>query len=682
MISTSSALDGADQHDPTNQIRALVDRIRAADYAYYVLDAPLLSDAEYDAAFRELRALEAEHPELAQADSPTRRIPGAPAAGFAKVSHLDPLLSLGNAMSEDELRRFDTRAATLLGTRPDYHCEPKFDGVSIALVYRDGRLTVAATRGDGYVGEDVTENVRTIGSIPLVLRGSAPSMVQVRGEVLMDRAAFLSLNEALVSAGEPSKANPRNAAAGSLRQLDARITAERPLRFFAYAAYVPDGLAVATQAELSELLHEWGFPTSRANRKVAGFDEALQFCREMETGRRTFPFDTDGVVVKVNSLAAQAELGWVGREPRWAIAYKYPPEEAFTTLRGILVQVGRTGVLTPVADLEPVSIGGVVVSRATLHNAREVARKDLRVGDTVVVRRAGEVIPEIVTAVGERRSGVEVAWSMPGSCPSCGAPVRQTEDQVAIRCSNPSTKCPAQLAQGIEHFAGRDRMNVEGLGPAVIESLLGAALIHSPADLYRLTKDQVLTLPRFAERSAEKLIASIATSRAADVSRVIDALGIPQVGHETAQLLATVFGSLERLVAATVDELGNLEGVGPSVTASIRAYFDDPENRAFVADLTTLGIGRPTIRTGESVASDSRLAGKSFVITGTLSQPRRAFEEMIEARGGRIADSINSKVTYLLCGDSPGSKLERAKKLGVAVINESEFAKLLEEASE
>jgi DNA ligase (NAD+) len=679
MISTASASASAVPGELADHHRQLVERVRAADYAYYVLDAPVLSDAEYDVALRELRALEAEHPELSAPDSPARRVPGAPVEGFAKVTHLDPLLSLGNAMSEDELRRFDTRVTTLLGSPPAYHCEPKFDGLSIAIVYRDGRLAVAATRGDGYVGEDVTENVRTVRSIPLALRGTAPSVVQIRGEILMDREAFLALNEKLVAAGEPAKANPRNAAAGSLRQLDAKITADRPLRFFAYAAYAPDGLPFTTQAEVSELLREWGFPTSRANRLTAGLDEAIQFCSEMETGRHAFPFDTDGVVVKVNSLAAQAELGWVGREPRWAIAYKYAPEEAFTSLRAILVQIGRTGVLTPVADLEPVTVGGVLVSRATLHNAREIARKDLRVGDTVVIRRAGEVIPEIVAAVAERRTGTEVPWTMPETCPSCGAPVRQTEDQVAIRCSNPASRCRAQLSQSIEHFAGRDRMDVEGLGPAVIESLLNAELIRSPGDLYRLTKEQVLTLPRFADKSADKLVTNIEKSRLAEVTRVVDALGIPQVGHETAQLLANVFGSLERLSQATVEELGALEGVGPSVTASIRAYFDDPDNRALVADLVELGIGRPISNGVNKSTTDGRLAGLAFVITGTLSRPRRHYEELIEVHGGRIADSVNSKVNYLLCGESPGSKLDRARKLGVAVIDEDQLAKLLEE---
>ncbi len=674
----SSVTGGPAESSARAALEELAERIRAADYAYYVLDSPILSDAEYDAVMRELRALEAANPELVALDSPTGRVPGAASDGFLKVSHLEPLLSLGNAMSEEELRRFDQRVTTILGARPAYHCEPKFDGVSIAIVYRDGKLAVGATRGDGYVGEDVTANVRTIRSIPLILRGQAPSVLQVRGEVLMDRAAFLALNESLVAAGEASKANPRNAAAGSLRQLDARITAVRPLRFFAYSAYAPGGLGATTQSDLVDLLRSWGFPVSGANRRAAGLDDALSFCRDMETGRRAFPFDTDGVVIKVDALAAQAELGTVGREPRWAIAYKYAPEEAFTTLRDILVQVGRTGVLTPVADLEPVTVGGVLVSRATLHNAREVARKDLRIGDTVVIRRAGEVIPEIVTAVTDRRTGNETAWSMPEACPSCGAPIRQADDQVAIRCSNVATLCPAQLAQGIEHFAGRDRMNVEGLGPAVIESLLSAGLIRTPADLYRLTREQVLALPRFAEKSADKLIANIDASRRADVARVVDALGIPQVGHETAQLLASVFGSLDRLAAASVEELDNLEGVGPSVTGSIREYFDKPENRSLVDDLGRLGIGRPSTSPGGKPPAGSLLAGSSFVLTGALSQPRRHFEELIEANGGRVVDSVNSKVTYLLCGESPGSKLERARKLGVSVLTEADFLKLLE----
>jgi DNA ligase (NAD+) len=681
VLSLASDVEPAPPADPAARIRELVDLIRAADYDYYVLDAPSVSDKDYDAAMRELRALEAANPDFVQPDSPTREVPGLPSEGFAKVAHLDPLLSLGNAMSEDEVRRFNQRVVGLIGHQPSYFCEPKFDGLSIALVYRDGRLSVAATRGDGAVGEDVTANVRTIRSIPLSLRGAAPPIVQIRGEVLMDRAAFLALNESLVAAGDPPKANPRNAAAGSLRQLDPRITAGRQLRFFAYSAYSPDGLAVTSQRELSALLRAWGFPTSGANRFAPDLDAVLEFCRDMETVRRTFPFDTDGVVIKVDSLAGQAELGYVGREPRWAIAYKYAPEEAFTKLRDILVQVGRTGVLTPVADLEPVTVGGVLVGRATLHNAREVARKDLRVGDTVVVRRAGEVIPEIVTAVVERRTGEERTWVMPETCPECGAPVRQVEGEVAIRCSNPPNKCPAQLAQGLEHFAGRGRMDIEGMGPAVIESLLAAKLIATPADLFRLTKAQLLELPRFAERSAEKLIANIAASRAAELGRVIDALGIPQVGHETAELLASVFGSLDQLARATDEQLANLEGVGPSVTASIRSFFGDAENRRVVEDLLVLGIGRSASRPNKVSASDL-LAGQSFVLTGTLSRPRHVYQELIEQHGGRVADSVSSKVTYVVAGDSPGSKLDKARKLGVRVLDEAGLLQLVDEGQD
>jgi DNA ligase (NAD+) len=684
MMATESSQPDGRREDGSVETRIgeLIELIRSADYSYYVLDAPILSDAEYDAALRELRELEGGHPELIRPDSPTRVVPGLPSVGFAKVAHLEPLLSLGNAMSEDELRRFDTRVTGSLGHRTSYHCEPKFDGLSIAIVYRDGHLNGAATRGDGAVGEDITTNVRTIRSIPLVLHGKAPKVLQVRGEVLMDRTAFLALNESLVAAGEAPKANPRNAAAGSLRQLDARITASRPLRFFAYSAYAPEGLPSKTQTELLTQLREWGFPTSPANRRVPDIEGALEYCRSMETDRHSFPFDTDGVVVKVDSLQAQAELGTVGREPRWAIAFKYPPEETFTTLRSIFVQVGRTGVLTPVADLEPVTVGGVLVSRATLHNAREIARKDLRIGDTVVVRRAGEVIPEIVTAVVERRTGVETPWTMPTTCPSCGAPVRQSEDEVAARCSNSPNKCPAQLAQRIEHFAGRDRMNIEGMGPAVIESLLQAKLIQTPADIYRVTKEQILTLPRFAEKSADKLVTNIAASRSADLPRVVDSLGIPQVGRETAQLLANVFGSLVRIAGATEEDLKQLEGIGPSMIASICGYFADPDNQAFVRDLQSLGIGGPSAAKTASVEPQRDVfGGASFVLTGTLSHPRRYFEELIVANGGRLADSVSSKVKYLLCGESPGSKLEKAKKLGVVVLDEAEFERLLSASS-
>ena len=678
MIASPSPIEDLARLPVDERVAALVERINAADYAYYVLDAPILSDADYDALMRELKAIEAEHPDLIPATSPTRRVPGAPAEGFAKATHLDPLLSLANCMSEDELRRFDQRVTGLLGAAPAYHCEPKFDGVSIGLVYENGVLVRGATRGDGSVGEDVTANVRTIHTIPLALTGAPPPVLQVRGEVLMDREAFLALNESLVAAGDAPKANPRNAAAGSLRQLDARITATRPLRFFAYAAYAPEGLPARSQTELMARLREWGFPTSPANRHAESLDAALAFIREMADGRHAFPFDTDGVVVKVDSLAEQTELGFVGREPRWATAFKYPPEEAFTVLKGILVQVGRTGVLTPVADLEPVNVGGVMVSRATLHNAREIARKDLRIGDTVVVRRAGEVIPEIVTAVVEKRTGAEAIWTMPDACPACGAPVRQVEEEVAIRCSNSPNRCPAQLAQRIEHFAGRDRMDVDGMGPAVVESLLGAKLISTPADIYRLTKEQLLGLPRFAEKSADKLLNSIAASRSRELPRVINSLGIPQVGHETAQLLASVFGSLDDLANATDEQLSALEGIGPSVAASILGYFADEDNRALVADLRDLGIGT-TPSTSRPIAQTGVLSGASLVITGSLSRPRKHFEDLIERHGGRVANSVNSKVTYLLCGEAAGSKLEKARKLGVRVLNEAEFLAMIGE---
>lgn len=676
---SSGSASATDEAAVVERIQALVEKIRDADYAYYVLDSPIIDDGTYDALLRELRSLEEAHPNLVLPESPTQRVPGQPVESFAKVTHLEPLLSLGNCMSEEEFRRFDQRVTTLLGHRPAYHCEPKFDGLSIALVYRNGQLAVAGTRGDGTTGEDVTANVRTVRSIPRVLRGNPPSVLQVRGEVIMDREAFLALNDALVAAGDAPKANPRNAAAGSLRQLDPRITASRKLRFFAYSAYSPDGLPVATQADLIAALREWGFPTSPYNRQVADADEALAYIHEMADTRHDWSFDTDGVVVKVNALPDQAELGIVGREPRWAIAYKYPPEEAYTVLKNVVVQVGRTGVLTPVAELEPVTVGGVLVSRATLHNAREVARKDLRLGDTVVVRRAGEVIPEIVAAVVERRPENATVWQMPDTCPSCGAPVRQVEDEVAVRCSNPPSRCPAQLAQGIEHFASRGCMNIEGLGPAVIETLLSAKLISGPADLYRLTREQLLPLPRFGERSAEKLLANIATSRSAELTRVIDALGIPQVGHETAQLLASVFGSLDRLVAATEQELNDLEGIGPSVTASIRGFFADSDNRALVDALLELGIGRAngTATDRTSPAAHGKLSGTSIVITGTLSKPRRFYEELIEQAGGRLADSVTSKVSYLVCGDAPGSKLEKARKLGVPVLGEAELLALL-----
>jgi len=678
---SSGTAESLNETAAARRVHELIEQVRAADYAYYVLDAPSLDDGSYDQLLREIRSLEEAHPDLIARESPTQRVPGAPIESFAKVTHLESLLSLGNCTSEEDFQKFDQRVAALLGHRVEYHCEPKFDGLSIALTYRDGRLAVGATRGDGLVGEDVTANVRTIRTIPLVLRGTPPATLQVRGEVIMERSAFLALNDALIAAGEAPKANPRNAAAGSLRQLDPKITASRPLRFFAYSAYSPGGLPVATQTELMAALRAWGFPTSAFNRHATDAQSALAYVREMESVRHSFPFDTDGVVVKVDSLADQAELGVAGREPRWAIAYKYPPEEAYTVLKNITVQVGRTGVLTPVAELEPITVGGVLVSRATLHNAREVARKDLRIGDSVVIRRAGEVIPEVVAAVVERRPADAAIWQMPAACPSCGAPVRQTEDEVAVRCSNPPHRCPAQLAQGIEHFASRGCMNVEGLGPAIVEAVLAADLIHSPADLYRLTREQLLALPRFGERSADKLLANIAASRRAELPRLIDALGIPQVGHETAQLLASVFGSLGRLTEATEEQLNDLDGIGPSMAVSIQGFFAHPDNRALVDDLLELGIGHAATGdvVGAAAPTPGKLSGASLVITGTLAKPRRYYEDLIEKSGGRMADSVNAKVTYLVRGDAPGSKLEKARKLGIRVLSEADLLALVGE---
>ena len=670
--------------EAVERARWLREEIARLDYAYYVLAEPLVPDAEYDRLFRELVALETRYPELVTPDSPTQRVGGKPAPEFAEVRHEVPMLSLTNAYTDEEVFAFDRRCRELLGVeRIRYACEPKFDGLAVSLIYRDGLFSLGATRGDGFTGEDVTANLRTLRSIPLRLRlETPPSLLEVRGEVIMTREDFKRLNEAQLEAGEKTFVNPRNAAAGSLRQLDPRVTAKRPLRFYAYQLVRLEGHPwPETHSEALALLQRWGFPLSDAREVTEGAEGLLAYYRRMEAERDRLPFDIDGVVYKVDDLSAQQRLGTIARAPRWAIAHKFPPQEEITRLVGIEVQVGRTGALTPVARLEPVFVGGVTVTNATLHNEDYIRDKDIRIGDWVVVRRAGEVIPEIVKVLPERRDGSERPFVMPEHCPVCGSAVARDPDEAAAYCTG-GMYCPAQRKRALEHFASRLAMDIEGLGEKLIEQLVDLGWVETPADLYdpdKINADRLASLPRMGEKSAAKLMAAIERSKKTTLARFIYALGIRHVGEATAKLLAGHFGSLDALMNARLDELTAIEGIGPVVAQSIRDFFDEPHNRQVIERLRRLGV-----HWEESVpAKKSRaLAGLTFVLTGTL--PRLTREEakaLIEAHGGKVSASVSKKTDYVVAGSEAGSKLQRALELGVPVIDEDTLERLIAERS-
>lgn len=658
---------------PAARIANLREQIRRLDYHYYALDAPLVSDDEYDALMRQLRELEESFPALITPDSPTQRVAGEPREGFGRVQHFRPLLSLGNAFDDQQLRRFDARVRDLLNVAEvDYACELKYDGLSIAVTFVDGMLVTAATRGDGQTGEDVTANVRTIRSVPLRLVGpGVPPRVEIRGEVLMTRSSFEALNAARVAAEQPPFANPRNAAAGSVRQLDPRITAARDLRAFFYSAMAVEGeLPFATQLELLTGLQSWGLPVGPESAHCRHIEDVIDLCASIEKRREALPFAVDGVVVKVNRLAYHEQLGSAGREPRWAVARKFPAAEQTTTVESIVVQVGRTGVLTPVAVLTPVHIGGVTVSRATLHNEDFVKALGLLIGDTVFVRRAGEVIPEVVSVVSELRDGDERPWQMPTHCPSCGAAVTRENGEAATRCVNAA--CPAQLSEHLVHMASRHALDIETLGPKMVEKLLAAGLVRDIADVFSLSLQQLVDLGS-GEKVAQNLFESIRRARQTSLARLIYALGIRHVGVETSEDLARHFGSLEALGQASLEELQQIEGVGPVVAASIRQFFESPRNQDVVSRLSRViaytSVGGP--------ATEAPLAGHVFVITGALSRPRAEIAEAILDAGGQVTDTVSTKVTYLVVGEKPGSKLAKAQKLGITILNESELMEKL-----
>lgn len=652
--------------------------IRHNEYLYYVLDAPEITDAEYDRMMVRLRELEARYPDSITADSPTQRVGGRASSQFTEVRHLEPLLSLGNVFSAEELRAFDERVRSGLpaGSKVEYVMEPKIDGLACSLIYENGKLVRAATRGDGIVGENVTANVRTIRSIPLTLKvpeGEAvPELLDVRGEVYMPRQAFMRLNEQRAERGESEFANPRNAAAGSLRQLDPQVTASRSLSFFAY--YLVGEGAQPKHSESLALLARYGFKVSENYKVVENIDEAIKYIGDFNELRQGLSYDTDGAVIKVNDVYQQRILGATGKDPRWATAYKYPPEQAETTLEDIDWRVGRTGVLTPTAVLTPVKLSGSVISRATLHNEDFIRAKDIRIGDRVVINKAGEIIPEVLRVVAEKRTGDEKEVEIPNVCPECGWRVERQGEEAAIRCTNPH--CPALGREGLIHFVSRDAMNIDGCGPSVINALLDAGLVRDAADLYSLRKDDLLKLERMGEKSADNLLAALAESKKNELDKLLFALGIRHVGAKVARILATEFGSMEKLQQAQPEELAQIRDIGDKIAESAVTWLNVPANIDLVERLAAAGLTMTF--TPPASQEDNPFFGKTLVFTGTMPTLGRAeAKTMAQDVGAKVSGSVSKKTDYVIAGAEAGSKLEKAQQLGVTVIDEAEFLRLL-----
>ncbi|MGB5345751.1 MAG: NAD-dependent DNA ligase LigA [Woeseia sp.] len=667
-------------------IRKKIDALRRdiADhnYRYHALDDPQISDAAFDRLMRELLKLEAEYPELITADSPTQRVGATPVAAFGTIKHVLPMLSLGNAFSEQELREFHKRVAERLELNEDdalaYAVEPKLDGAAVSLVYEKGKLVRGATRGDGYTGEDITHNVRTIPAVPLSLAGTGhPATLEVRGEVFMPRAGFRKFNEAALAKGEKTFVNPRNAAAGSLRQLDPRLTAERPLDIYVYAlGHHEGGKIPARHSEILDRLQQWGFKVCPERRVVQGVDGCLEYYGEIGARRTELAYDIDGVVYKVDRLDYQRELGFVSRAPRWAIAHKFPAQEELTVVNNIEFQVGRTGAVTPVARLAPVFVGGVTVSNATLHNMDELHRKDVRVGDTVVVRRAGDVIPEVVKVVLEQRPARTRKIAAPEECPVCGSRVVRAEGEAVARCTG-GLFCAAQRVESLKHFVSRRALDIEGLGAKLIEQLVSTDRLKTPADIFTLEKDELVALERMGEKSAENLLASIDKSRTTTLSRFLYGLGIREVGEATAEALAAHFGRLEGVQEADEEALQRVADVGPIVASRVRAFFDEPHNRAIIDELRQNGVSWPDAEPA-AMAASGPLLDKVFVLTGTLpTMTREQAKALIQAAGGKVTGSVSQKTDFLVAGDKAGSKLTKAQKLEITVLDETGLKNLL-----
>ncbi|HLJ69643.1 MAG TPA: NAD-dependent DNA ligase LigA [Chloroflexota bacterium] len=663
--------------DPAARADQLRHELEQHNYNYYVLDSPVISDGEYDALMQELRGLEAQYPELRDPESPTQRVGGAVASGFRLHRHPRPMLSLANAFSHEQLDAWFRRVGALLaGAEVRFVVEPKIDGLAIALTYGAGRFRTGATRGNGIEGEDVTANLRTVRDVPAGLAGqSIPDQVEVRGEIYMSLDGFTRLNERRADQGEPLFANPRNSAAGSLRQLDPAVTRDRPLHLWAYAIGYVEGLTVESQSEALDLLRDWGFPVNPLARGAESIDEVHAYCDRLTSERERLDYEIDGVVIKVDAVAQQEELGVVGREPRWAIAYKFPPRQATTRLLDIGVNVGRTGSINPFAILEPVTVGGVTVALATLHNELDIQRKDIRIGDRVIVHRAGDVIPQVVKPIPEERDGSQQVYYLPAACPACGTALVRPEDEAMTRC--PNAACPAQRYRWLEHFVSEPAMDIRGLGEALTRMLFEQGLIHSPADIYSLTREQLLELPGIKEKSADNLLRAIERSKSRPLSDVVFALGIRFVGAQTAHLLVRAFPTLDALLDASQEQLESVEGIGTKTARSIVEWTERAENREFVRRLISAGV---TARDEPSAAPAGPLSGSCFLITGKLEGLTRGqAETQIRELGGEIAPGMSKGVDYLIVGADPGSKLDKARKLGTPIKDEAWLTQMLQE---
>lgn len=651
-------------------------KVNEYDYHYYVLDEPIVADPEYDRVFLELKKLEKEHPEFITPDSPTQRVGGAPLKEFKQVQHNVPMLSIDNAFTEEDVKAFDQRVHDRLHTHNTiaYCCEPKMDGLAVSLRYENGLLIQAATRGDGATGEDVTANIRTIHTIPLHLRGEhIPSILEVRGEVFMTKEGFKHLNDKALKKGEKIFANPRNAAAGSIRQLDSRITASRPLHFYCYGVGVMSVNPCKTQYDLLIWLKSFGLPVSSFIKVVYGLDGCMAYYKKMEAERQGLPFEIDGVVYKVNSFGEQKKLAWTARTPRWAVAHKFPAEEAQTVIESVEFQVGRTGALTPVARLKPVHVSGVTVSNATLHNMDEVRRKNIHIGDMVIVRRAGDVIPEVVKVLESKQPRELKNIVLPKQCPVCHSAIEQVEGEAVARCTG-GLYCPAQRKEAIRHFASRRAMDIEGLGDKLVEQLVDNNLITNVADIYHLKQSELENLERMGEKSAENLLEQIEKSKQTTLARFLYALGIREVGEATAKLLANQFRTLEALQAATEEELQAVPDIGPVVAAHIAHFFQETHNKKVISKLLAAGIHWPAV----TEAKHQPLAGKTFVITGTLNKfSREEAKEQLERLGAKVAGSVSAKTSYVVVGADPGSKYDKARALGVAILDEDGLLEML-----
>ncbi|MDQ6809049.1 MAG: NAD-dependent DNA ligase LigA [Verrucomicrobiota bacterium] len=644
---------------------------------YYEEAAPIITDREYDELYRDLADLEKLYPDLAATDSPTQRVGGAPLKAFMQITHRLPMLSLDNTYSETEVAEFCRRIEKLLPNQPvRTMIEPKVDGVAVSLLYEKGELRYAATRGDGTVGDEITQNIRTIRSVPARLRAPAPEILEVRGEAFMHKDGFAKLNAERAEAGLPEFANPRNATAGSLKQLDPAITARRPLGVVFYGTGAMEGATIEKHSELFAFLKKLGLPCTERWWSAESLDEILRAIHELDAVRHDFAYQTDGAVVKVDSFAQREILGFTARSPRWAIAYKYAAERVETRLLDILIQVGRTGVLTPVAALEPVTVSGSRVARATLHNEEEIERKDIRIGDVVFVEKAGEVIPAVVGVRADLRTGAERKFKMPETCPECGSQVTKDEGQVAVRCVN--AQCPAQLRRRIEHFASRGAMDIEGLGESLVAQLVEHSQLHDISDIYRLDPARLAELERMGEKSITKLLEAIERSKSRPLWRLLFGLGILHVGVGASRALAAHFPEMDAITASSAEELQRIPDVGGVVGGSIHGFFAEPQNRALIERLRTAGVELTSADYGRQVKDASNVASTTWVITGTLSQPREEIAEMVIARGGKVSGSVSKKTSYLLAGEEAGSKLEKAKQLGIRILSEDEFRRMID----